>query len=66
MRDDEKLINLTNMLDTLISTCKSEINITDKIISKETNTRKINILNKEKMYWQGKLEVAEYTKKFAE
>ncbi|WP_270943128.1 hypothetical protein [Romboutsia lituseburensis] len=65
MRDSEKLENLKGMLDTLITTCKSEISITDKIILKTSNTREKSKLQKEKAFWQGKLEVAEYVKYFA-
>lgn len=64
MRDTEKLENLKGMLDTLITTCKSEISITDKILSKTKNTREISKLQKERVFWQGKLEVAEYVKYF--
>ena len=53
MSDREKLDNLRVMLDTLIDTCKSEISISDK--NKEL---------KEKIFWQGKLEVAEYVRYF--
>lgn len=66
MRDSEKLENLKGMLDTLITTCKSEISITDKIISKTSNTREKSKLQKEKAFWKGKLEVAEYVKYFTE
>lgn len=66
MSDREKLENLKSMLDTLISTCKSEISITDKILSNTKNTRKISKLQKEKAFWQGKLEMAEYSRRFAE
>lgn len=65
MSDKEKLENLKGMLDTLISTCESEISITDKILSKTRNTKEISKLQKEKAFWQGKLEVAEYVKFFA-
>ena len=54
------------MLDTLISTCKSEIAITDKMLSKTRSTKEINKLQKEKAFWQGKLEVAKYSRYFAE
>lgn len=53
------------MLNTLIDTCKNEIEITDKILAKERNTRIISKLQKEKAFWEGKLEVAEYVKFFA-
>lgn len=66
MSDKEKLENLRAMLDTLISTCKSEIAITDKMLSKTRSTKEINKLQKEKAFWQGKLEVAKYSRYFAE
>lgn len=66
MSDKEKLENLRAMLDTLISTCESEISITDKILSKTRSTKEINKLQKEKAFWQGKLEVAKYSRYFAE
>lgn len=66
MNTRKKLENLKILLDTLINTCKSEISITDKILSKTTNTREINKLQKERAFWQGKLEVAEYTRHFTE
>lgn len=66
MSDKEKLENLKGMLDTLISTCESEISITDKILSKTRNTKEISKLQKEKAFWQGKLEVAKYSRYFAE
>ena len=65
MSDKEKLENLKGMLDTLISTCESEISITDKILSKTRNTKELSKLQKENAFWQGKLEVAEYVKFFA-
>lgn len=66
MSDKEKLENLRAMLDTLISTCKSEIAITDKMLSKTRSTKEINKLQKEKAFWQGKLEVAKYSRYFSE
>lgn len=65
MNTREKLENLKTLLDTLINTCKSEISITDKILSKTTNIREISKLQKERAFWQGKLEVAEYARHFA-
>lgn len=62
----EKLENLKAMLDELINTCKSEIAITDKMLSKTRSTKEINKLQKEKAFWQGKLEVAKYSRYFAE
>lgn len=62
----EKLENLKLMLDTLINTCESEISLTDKILSKTKNTREISKLQKEKAFWQGKLEVAKYSRYFTE
>lgn len=66
MNTREKLENLKTLLDKLINTCKSEISITDKILSKTTNTREISKLQKERAFWQGKLEVSEYARYFAE
>lgn len=66
MNHREKLENLKGMLDELIITCKSEIVITDRLLSKTNNTREISKLQKEKAFWQGKLEVAEFAKFFAE
>lgn len=66
MSDREKLENLRAMLDTLISTCKNEITITDKILSKTRSTKEISKLQKEKAFWQGKLEVAKYARYFAD
>ena len=66
MSDRKKLENLKVMLDELINTCESEISITDKILSKTRSTKEINKLQKEKAFWQGKLEVAKYSRYFAE
>lgn len=66
MSDRKKLENLKAMLDELINTCESEISITDKILSKTRSTKEINKLQKEKAFWQGKLEVAKYSRYFAE
>lgn len=66
MSDREKLENLKAMLDELINTCESEILITDKILSKTRSTKEINKLQKEKVFWEGKLEVAKYARYFAE
>lgn len=66
MSDKEKLENLKLMLDTLINTCEIEISLTDKILSKTKNTREISKLQKEKVFWQGKLEVAKYSRYFTE
>lgn len=66
MSDREKLENLKAMLDELINTCESEISITDKMLSKTRSTKEINKLQKEKAFWQGKLEVAKYSRYFAE
>lgn len=66
MNDREKLENLKLMLDTLISTCESEITISNKISVGTKSTRKISKLEKEVAFWQGKLEVAKYVKFFAE
>ena len=62
----EKLEKLKAMLDELINTCESEISITDKMLSKTRSTKEINKLQKEKAFWQGKLEVAKYSRYFAE
>lgn len=53
------------MLNTLIDTCKSEISITDKLIINARNNTDVSKLLKEKAFWEGKLEVAEYVKFFA-
>lgn len=66
MSDREKLANIKTMLDGLIDTCKSEISITEKLIINAKNTREVSKLLKEKAFWQGKLEVAIYTKYFTE
>ena len=66
MSDREKLENLKAMLDELINTCESEILITDKILSKTRSTKEINKLQKDKVFLQGKLEVAKYSRYFAE
>lgn len=62
----EKLEKLKAMLDELINTCESEISITDKMLSKTRNIKEISKLQKEKAFWQGKLEVAKYSRYFAE
>lgn len=64
MKDNEKIENLKGMLEDLIITCKSEIKLTEKMIANTKNTRGISKLNKEKAFWQGKLEVSEYVKYF--
>ena len=61
-----KLENMKVMLDTLISTCKSEILITEKMIAKAKSNKDINKFLKEKIFWEGKLEVAEYVKLFTD
>ena len=61
-----KLENMKVMLDTLISTCKSEILIAEKMIAKAKSNKDINKLLKEKIFWEGKLEVAEYVKLFTD
>lgn len=66
MSDREKLENLKSMLDGLISTCESEISITEKLIINAKNTREVSKLLKEKAFWEGKLEVATYSKLFAQ
>lgn len=66
MSDREKLENLRAMLDTLINTCESEIAITNKMLSKTRNIKEISKLQKEKAFWQGKLEVAKYARYFAD
>lgn len=53
------------MLNVLIDTCKSEISITDKLIINARNNNDVSKLLKEKAFWEGKLEVAEYVKLFA-
>ena len=64
MSDREKLDNLKAMLDTLISTCQSEILISDKLIKNAKSSSDKNKELREKIFWQGKLEVAEYVKYF--
>lgn len=64
MNDREKLDNLKVMLNTLIDTCKSEISISDKLIENAKSSVSKNKEMKEKIFWQGKLEVAEYIKYF--
>ncbi len=66
MSDREKLENLKSMLDGLISTCESEITITNTILAKTKSTAKISKLQKEVAFWKGKLEVAKYAKIFTE
>ncbi|MGX4598946.1 hypothetical protein [Faecalimicrobium sp. JNUCC 81] len=66
MSDREKLENLKAMLDTLIVTCKNEMSITNKLLTKTNNTREKSKLQKELAFWQGKLEVAKYARHFAE
>lgn len=66
MSDREKLENLKGMLDTLISTCESEITISNKILAGSRSPKKISKLEKEVAFWQGKLEVAKFAKFFAE
>lgn len=65
INDRAKLENLKIMLNTLIDTCKSEISITDKLIINARNNTDVSKLLKEKAFWEGKLEVAEYVKFFA-
>lgn len=66
MSDREKLESLKGMLDTLISTCESEITITNTILAGTKSTRKVSKLEKEVAFWKGKLEVAKYARHFAE
>ena len=61
-----KLENMKVMFDTLISTCKSEILIAEKMITKAKSNKDINKFLKEKIFWEGKLEVAEYVKLFTD
>lgn len=65
INDRAKLENLKIMLNVLIDTCKSEISITDKLIINARNNNDVSKLLKEKAFWEGKLEVAEYVKLFA-
>ena len=59
-----KLENIKIMLDILISTCKSEISINEKLLlDTESNKTKSKLLQYQ-AFWQGKLEVAEYVKFF--
>lgn len=64
MSDREKLDNLRVILDDLIDTCKSEISISDKLLENAKNNTDKNKELKEKIFWQGKLEVAEYVRYF--
>ena len=64
MSDREKLDNLRVILDDLIDTCKSEILISDKLLENAKNNTDKNKELKEKIFWQGKLEVAEYVRYF--
>lgn len=64
MDNREKLETLRNVLDTLTDTCKSEISITNKLLTKTNNTREKSKLYKELAFWQGKLEVTEFIKIF--
>lgn len=64
MNDREKLANLNTMLDTLIDTCKSEIKISEKIMIETNNGKEFHKQLKEQIFWEGKLEVAEYVKLF--
>lgn len=66
MSDREKLENLRAMLDELINTCESEISIANKMLSKTRDIKEISKLQKEKAFWQGKLEVAKYSRYFSE
>ncbi len=66
MSDREKLENLRAMLDELINTCESEISIANKMLSKTRDIKEISKLQKEKAFWQGKLEVAKYLRYFAD
>ena len=65
INDRAKLENLKIMLNTLIDTCKSEISINDKLIINAINNKDVSKLLKEKAFWEGKLEVAEYVRFFA-
>lgn len=64
MSDREKLDNLRVILDDLIDICKSEISISDKLLENAKNNTDKNKELKEKIFWQGKLEVAEYVRYF--
>lgn len=66
MNDREKLHNLKLMLDGLIDTCKSEIKISEREMLASWSHEECQKHLKEKIFWQGKLEVAEYARKFAE
>lgn len=66
MSDRDKLQNLKIMLSTLIDTCNGEIAVTDKLLAKAKSNIEKSKLQKEKAFWQGKLEVAKYAKLFAE
>ncbi len=59
-----KLENIKIMLDILISTCKSEISITEKLLLDSRSNKTKSKLLQEQAFWQGKLEVAEYVKFF--
>ena len=65
INDRAKLENIKILLNYLIDTCKSEISITDKLIINARNNTDVSKLLKEKAFWEGKLEVAEYVKFFA-
>ena len=60
INDRAKLENIKILLNYLIDTCKSEISITDKLIINARNNTDVSKLLKEKAFWEGKLEVAEY------
>lgn len=66
MNDREKLQNLKTMLGTLIDTCNGEIAVTDKLLANAKSSIEKSKLQKERSFWQGKLEVAKYAKFFAE
>jgi hypothetical protein len=58
--DKEKINSIKQVLDSLISTCKSEILISNKLIEKAKSKKEKNKEYNNQMFWHGKLEVAEY------
>ena len=62
--DGIKKLELKKSKDDLIDTCKSEISISDKLLENAKNNTDKNKELKEKIFWQGKLEVAEYVRYF--
>lgn len=62
----KKIRNLNSVLDELINTFKSEISISNKILKNTKCNKKINKIDKEIIYLNGKLEVCKYIKYFTE